>query len=131
MKNNEYKLESYNNMLLMWLWAEIHNVKISSYLLNQSIRHIAIYGLSEMGECLYYELEKGGIKVEFVIDNNEAVFCECPVYSPHSDFFPHVDLIIVTVEHSYVEIVTLISSKTDSKIICFQQLLCDVTGMVL
>ncbi len=125
------KYEVYYQMLLMWLWSELHDKTILSYLSKNKVKNVAIYGMSEIGGCLYYELKKAGIEVDYVIDRNKAVFCECPVFSPENSSFPETDLIIVTAEYAISEIYPLLSKKTENKIISLQQLLCYATGLVL
>ena len=125
------KNELYNQMLLMWLWAELHNMSIVSCLKNKGFENVAIYGMGGMGECLYYELYSGGINIRYVIDRNDTVLCDCPVLSPNSDWFPDVDIIIITVENEFQEISKMLVSKTKAKLLSLQQLLCNVTGLVL
>ena len=127
----ENKFEIYYHMMLMWVWSELHDKKIIDHLLSIGVRNVAIYGMTEIGKCLSYELDKAGVKTNYVIDRNRAVICECPVYSPNSDRFPEVDVIIVTAEYAFKEIAEKLSKKTDNRIISLQQLLCDVTGLVL
>lgn len=125
------KYEIYYQMLLMWLWAELHDKSLVSYLKERNYNKISIYGMSEIGGCLYYELQKNGVPVEYVIDRNKAVFCDCPVYSPDDNMFPHADLIIVTAEYDFSVIKELLCKKTNIEIMSLQQLLCNVTGLVL
>ena len=127
----ENKFEIYYHMMLMWVWSEVHDKKITDYLLSIGVRNVAIYGMTEIGKCLSYELEKAGIETNYAIDRNRAVICDCPVYSPDDSSFPNVDAIIVTAEYAFKEIAENLSLKTDNRIISMQQLLCDATGLVL
>ena len=127
----ENKFEIYYHMMLMWVWSELHEKKITDYLISVDVKNVAIYGMTEIGKCLSYELDKAGIKTNYVIDRNKAVICDCQVYRPDGESFPKVDAIIVTPEYAFSEIAENLSNKTDNRIISLQQLLCDATGLVL
>lgn len=90
---------------------------------------MAIYGMGALGNLLYEELEKEGIIVSFVMDNNIGVFCDCPVYSLEDDI-PDVDIVLVTVEVQVGEIIDSLAKKGIQGI-SFQRFLCLVTRLSL
>ena len=47
---------------------------IPQYLKKQNIKNVVIYGMSFLGNRLYYELSENGIEVKYGIDQNEK--CE-------------------------------------------------------
>lgn len=120
------KRNIYYRMLWMWFWAESHGKSVSKYLADSGYKKVAIYGMAEIGELLYYELLKVGIEIPFVIDQNRSILCECPVISPHSNI-PKADLIIITAEY-YVEEITELLKKTDIPLMSIQQAICFATG---
>jgi NADH/NAD ratio-sensing transcriptional regulator Rex len=117
------------NTLLMWVWAHLRNISIGNYIREKGYNSIAIYGMGALGSLLYEELEKDGIKVAFVIDNNKGVFCQCPVYSLE-DEIPNVDMVLITVEIQVAEIINQLAKK-GIKCISFQHFLCLITRLSL
>lgn len=74
------------------------------YFEKQNYKNIAIYGMKELGECLYDELQGVGITVCYIIDKNaNAIYSEVDVVLLESDLEP-VDVIAVTAIYYFNEI---------------------------
>ena len=124
------KRNIYYKMLCMWFWAESHGRSVSRYLFDCGYRQVAIYGMAEIGELLYYELIKAELEIPFVIDQNMSILCECPIISPECDI-PRADLIIVTPEYYIEEITEMLRRKTDVPVMSIQQAICYATGFAM
>ena len=117
------------NTLLMWIWAHLHYISFGDYIREKGYNSVAIYGMGDLGNLLYDELEKDSIKVSFVVDNNKGVFCNCPVYSL-DDEIPNVDFVLITVE-SQSGLIADCLEKKGLHGISFQQFLCYATRLSL
>ena len=90
---------------------------------------MAIYGMGFMGQLLYYELRKNGVRVDFVIDQRKYVICDLPVFSLDDDI-PKIDQVIITVEYDIQELSVKFKEKR-IPFVSLQQILCDMTGFAL
>ena len=59
-------------MLARWVELKGENREIANYLRNCGIRKVAVYGMSEVGETLWKDLEATGIDVVCGIDKAKA-----------------------------------------------------------
>lgn len=113
--NKEYengkKYTSYYCFLSQWLRLRQDGYSLAGYLLEQDIHRVAIYGIAELGQRLYDELVESGIKVEYIIDNNQNVFFyDYKIFSMKDELLP-VDAIIITPILSYESIKNEMKTK--------------------
>ena len=87
------KLMMYYQIMNMWLYLKMHNQSIIPYMKENGYIHIAIYGMKELGERLFDELDGTGIEVDYVIDK-DTISGNYKLYSPEDDL-PEVDCIVV------------------------------------
>lgn len=107
-------------------WLRIHNSDktVVEYFADHGYRNAAIYGMRELGECLYDELSKSqSVSVEYIIDSNtDIVYRGKRAISPE-DELPNVDVIVVTAMHYYDSIKEKLANKTDCMIISIEDVL--------
>ncbi len=108
---------------LMNNWTRNYQNKknISEYLKNNGISTVAIYGLGDVGETLYNELNATDVQILYGIDQSVDYFCNIPIYKKN-DLIPEVDLIIVTAITAYKDIEVELSKKIRCKIISIEEL---------
>lgn len=118
------KLLVFYELLLQWVNNRITGYSLYELLKKDGIKTIAIYGMKELGELLYKEIENGDIKVKYIIDmRKEEIVSDVPIYSPE-DKLPPVDAIIVTAITFFDEIrETLIDRIPESKIYNLEEMI--------
>ena len=106
MKQLEKELEKakmYYGIMNVWFSQEQRGKSLVPYMKKKGYQKVAIYGMAELGERLYYELTKGGLDVAYVIDQSSYVLGEFELIKP-TDVIPKVDVIIVTAEYYFDEV---------------------------
>lgn len=84
-----------------WMELRESGKSVASYLQEQGISHLAIYGYGELGKRLKQELKGTAVSVDYIIDrSSSARDVDCPTY-PLSKDLPAVDAIVVTVHGLY------------------------------
>ena len=117
------KLYDFYLVLLQWLKNYQLGKKIAIYLKQQGINTVAIYGMKELGECLYDELKGSDICVKYVIDKAaDQIFAECKIVTPDSEL-DEVDMVIVTAIHYYEDIKKNLLNKNVRVVISLSDLL--------
>ena len=110
-------------LMQKWVKQKIKGKQISRYLSEKSIKNVAIYGMNYVGEALYEELNKNGIRVLYGIDMNaDKMFSDIDIYKP-SEELPDVDAIIVTPIHAYDVIEESMSKKMDCLIMSIEDII--------
>ena len=105
--------KNYILFLLMNRWVELKqkNINFSEYFIKQGYTNIAIYGMGEVGQCLYKELQHTSVKILYGIDQNaDEIYSEIPVFTIQ-DELDKVDLVIVTPVQSFIAIKSLLQDK--------------------
>lgn len=105
-----------------WVINYQNKSKLSNVLRKMGINTVAIYGLSNVGETLYNELNGSEIEVMYGIDQSVEFFGKLPVYKKE-DLLPQVDLIIVTAITSYKEIEAELIKKVNYKIMSIEEII--------
>ena len=117
------KFKSYYNMLNQWVALEQEGKSLVEYFTQNSINTIAIYGMGEMGNRLYAELENSGIEVKYAIDKNaDNTYSQLNIKSLEDDL-PYVDAIVVTAIFDFSDIEEMLSSKTEFQIISLEDVI--------
>lgn len=121
--NNELEKKSlYYQIVNIWFFQEQRGNDLISYMKEKNYANVAIYGMTELGEHLYYELVQGGINVVCVIDQSPYVLGEFRLIKT-TDPIPDVDIVIVTAEYYIEDIERELKKRTDAKIIALSTLL--------
>ncbi len=97
----EYESRKYRQMariLEKWLYLEQENgVSLLGFFRKEQIRHVAVYGMAELGKRLLAQLRKENLDVRFGIDRSSVgqLGSGFTICRPE-DEFPDVDAIIIT-----------------------------------
>lgn len=89
-------------LLVRWVGLKTRKKEILTYLHEHGIKRIAIYGLAEVGELLWEELEHTDIEIVCGIDKSKIPYGRKAVRP--EDFQEDVDAIIVTAFYYFSEI---------------------------
>ncbi|MCM1154132.1 MAG: hypothetical protein NC489_15090 [Ruminococcus flavefaciens] len=98
------KFISYFNLLDRWMTCKEQEHPFTRFFDENDIKSVAIYGLGKIGRHLKYELEKAGITISYVIDEEAYVIDRKEEYYNLRDNLPIVDIVVVTPIYEYEEI---------------------------
>lgn len=109
-----------------WLRIRQEGKTLVEYFERQNYKSIAIYGMKELGERLYDELQGSDITVRYIIDRNaDAIYADVDVVFPDSELEP-VDVIVITAIYYFDEIEEMLSSKVDYPIVSLEDVLYEI-----
>lgn len=109
-----------------WLRIRQEGKTLVEYFKRQDYKTVAIYGMKELGERLYDELEGSGITVRYIIDKNaDSIYADVDVVAPDEKLDP-VDVIVVTALYYFDEIEEMLSERVDCPIISLEDILYEV-----
>lgn len=109
-----------------WLRIRQEGKTLAEYFKRNGYKRIAIYGMKELGERLYDELEGSGVEVCYIIDKNaDSIYADVDVVTP-DDELKAVDVIVVTALYYFEEIDEMLSEKTDYPVISLEDILYEV-----
>lgn len=109
-----------------WLRVRQEGKTLVEYFEKQGYKTVAIYGMKELGERLYDELQGSGITVKYVIDKNaDSIYAEVDVVTPDEKLEP-VDVIVVTAIYYFDEIEEMLSEKVDYPVVSLEDILYEV-----
>jgi len=97
------KHEMFYSTLIKWLELKIRGYSILSYLKEENIRTLVIYGYAEMGKLLYKELESSSVNTLYILDNKE-IKQDSPSIRKPLKLYEQPDIIIVTAIYYFDEI---------------------------
>lgn len=120
------KMIEFYNILNEWLMLKQEGKSLEEYFERNQYKTIAIYGMKELGERLYEELKKSGVKVAYAIDKNaDVIYTDLDVITPDENL-PEVDVIVVTAVHYFDEIERMLAGKVNYPIISLEDLIYEV-----
>lgn len=109
-----------------WMITKQEGKSIVDYFHKESIKSIAIYGMSYVGERLYDELRDSDIEVKYVIDKNaDGIYSELEIVTPQEEL-EEVDAIVVTPIFYFDEIEGMLSAKTEATILSLEDILYEI-----
>ena len=109
-----------------WLRVRQEGKTLVEYFEKNGYKTVAIYGMKELGERLYDELEGSDIKVKYIIDKNaDQIYADVNVITPDEKLEP-VDVIVVTAIYYFDEIEEMLSEKVDYPIVSLEDILYEV-----
>ena len=114
--------------LIMNRWVKLKQEgrEIIDYFKKNNYKHIAIYGMSYMGETLINELKNSDVEIVYAIDKNaDNIFADVEVVGLDEEL-EEVDVIIVTAVSFFEEVKELLVQKIDCPIVSLEEILCDV-----
>ena len=129
-KQLEYMKQTVNKFTdfyhLMNRWVEVKNAgrSVTEYFEEQGYYNIAVYGMADMANRLYEDLEGTRVKIVYGIDRD--VCCTGSkvenIYSLQ-DEFPKVDVIVVTPFYAYDSIKDNLEKKVKCAIISIEEVI--------
>jgi hypothetical protein len=117
LKDHARKMHEFYSMLVSWLAIMQRGMSLEIYFQRKGYRSVAIYGMKEIGERLYQELQNSNIVVKYAIDQNaDNIYTKCEVLNPEEEL-EDVDVIIVTAIHFFDDIKEKLCKKMDCPIV--------------
>lgn len=110
-------------------WLEIKNEgkSVAAYFEDMGYRHIAVYGMAELGNRLMEDLEGSSVHVDYGIDRD--ISCSIArigeVYFPE-DELPESDVIVVTPYSSFGAIKKQLEEKVNCPVISLEEVVWSV-----
>lgn len=124
-----------NMIFIMKTWLDMKNqgMKIAPFLEKHQYLNIAVYGIGNIGESLFYELHNSDIHIDYAIDSSSCVkdFDEELTVLNWRDEFPDVDAVIVTLVVDYDEVIRILKSKLQCPVITIYDLILDMQSELL
>lgn len=109
-----------------WLRIRQEGKTLVEYFKKNNYKTVAIYGMKELGERLYDELENTNIEVRYIIDKNaDMIYADVDVVTP-DDVLEPVDVIVVTAIYYFDEIEENLSDKVDCPIVSLEDILYEI-----
>lgn len=109
-----------------WLRIRQEGKTLVEYFEKNGYKTVAIYGMKELGERLYDELEGSDIKVKYVIDKNaDQIYADVDVVTP-DDELESVDVIVVTALYYFDEIAEVLGEKVDYPVVSLEDILYEI-----
>lgn len=121
------RYHDYFFLLSHWLEVKNRGGSAASYFEDMGYKKIAIYGMGELANRLFEDLQGTGIEIVYGIDQNVS---NCAtsienVYSP-SDKLPTADVIVVTPFPAYDNIESKLKENTNCPIISIENVIWSV-----
>lgn len=122
-QNGNSKLLRFYWTLIQWVKIKQKNISIAGYFEEHGVSSIAIYGMKELGNLLYEELNGTQITVKYVIDKKaDHIFSEVSLLKPDDDLDP-VDMIVVTVLKNNEEIIDEMERQMECPVVALDKIL--------
>ncbi len=109
-----------------WLRIRQEGKTLVEYFEKNNFKTVAIYGMKELGERLYDELQNSGIEVRYIIDRNaDSIYADVDVVTPDDELEP-VDVIVVTAIYYFDEIEENLSEKVEYPVVSLEDILYEI-----
>lgn len=109
-------------MMESWFRLKLEGKNIEDYFNAYGYKHIAIYGMGDIGKNLLADLRNSSVKVDYAIDKVVTNTEDIRVVSPEEKL-EKVDAIVVTAIAYFDDINDNLSSKTDCPIISLEDII--------
>ena len=96
LQNKVNKFQSYYNILIDWLSMRLSGESLGDKILKMGYKTIAIYGMGELGKCLYIDIGFDNIEVKYAIDSSGINSYKTIPVVDNDSVKDNVDAIIVT-----------------------------------
>jgi hypothetical protein len=114
------KMNMFYHILVEWLTLKQEGKSLEEYFIDNGYRTVAIYGMKELGERLYDELNGSSVEVKYVVDQDaENIYCEKMVCSPY-DKLQSVDVMVVSAVYHMDRIKNELQEKVPFPIISLE-----------
>ena len=121
LRDTKIKLESEEILLNKWLRNIGEQKSLSEELLRLGYSKIAIYGMGDIANRIYEQLEKTSVQVVYEIDKERDVYSDVELYIIEDELLP-VDAIIVADFMNYENIKNKLKSKTNCEILSIEDI---------
>lgn len=114
--------------LLQNQWLSIHQEgkTLVDYFKRHNYHTVAIYGMKELGERLYDELNGSEVEVKYAIDKNaDSIYADVDIVTP-SDTLAEVDAIVVTAIHYFDEIHAMLIDRVNCPVLSLDDVICEM-----
>lgn len=117
------KSQEFYSVMYKWLKLKNNGYNIESYFKEHGFRSVAIYGMRELGELLYDELQGiEDVRVECCIDRDmEGSYKGTPIVKP--DAKCDADVIVVTAIHYFNDIENDLIKRVNGKVVSIEDVL--------
>lgn len=114
------KFKSYYSVLNQWLFIKQHGKSLEEYFVNNQYKSIAIYGMGELGNRLFDELENTSVEVKYVVDKEAmSVYSKVDVRELE-EMTDDVDAVVVTAVFAMDDIKPAIEEKVTCPVISLE-----------
>lgn len=117
-------LSDHFQLLNHWLEIKSEGKQVASYFEDMGYKHIAVYGMAELANRLFDDLNGSSISIDYGIDRD--VCCTIArieqIYFPE-DELPETDVIVVTPYSSFKEIKSNLEKKVTCPIISLEEVI--------
>ena len=110
-------------LLVKWFALREKGVNLSEYFEAYGYRRIAIYGMADLGQFLFQELQESDIEVAYAIDRRADKLTADITILNMEDELPAVDMIVVTAAYFYSQIAEDLKDKADCPILSIADVL--------
>lgn len=124
------KAKTANGILLKWLRIKQKGRSIYEYFRQHNIRNIAIYGMADIGCCLYDELENSNIEIKYLIDKDPKGIQSIIRNFVSLDEKISIDAIVVTVAFTEGQVVNELRQKGYSCVIGLSEILDELSNQI-
>lgn len=120
-KPNKYSVMT--KLLNQWIYNKQKNFSISKYLEAKGMRQIAIYGMGDVGQRLYDELENSAVEVRYAIDRRAKQIASTVSIIDVDGIYEIVDAVIVTSVFDFEEIKQILTVKVDCPVVSLEEII--------
>lgn len=119
MKKTE-KFRTYYNVLNQWLFVKQEGKSLEDYFVKEGYHNIIIYGMGEIGNRLFKELEESSVTVKYCMDSDAPVM-DCNMKTVPEDSIEGVDAVVVTAMFAFDEIEEKLEKIVDCPILSLEE----------
>ncbi len=120
------KFKNYFDVTNEWLRLKNEGRSLAEYFEKKEWKHIAIYGMGELGNRLLEELKDSSVAVDYAIDKyTDKVYSEVNVLEV-TDELPKVDVIVVTPFFAYDEVEETLMNLVDYPIVSIEDVVFEI-----
>lgn len=120
-------LQAHYDLLNHWLEVKNEGKSVASYFMDMGYKHIAVYGMAELGNRLIEDLEGSSICVDYGIDRD--ICCSIArideVYFPEGEL-PVTDVVVITPYSAFGAIKKQLEKKVNCPIISLEEVVWSV-----
>ncbi len=125
LQNKINKFQSYYNVLIDWMILKQSGKSLGEKILQKGYMTIAIYGMGELGKCLYADINPNSIEIKYAIDSGGSHDYETIPVVGIDGVMDNVDVIIVTAIYDFDDIKEKLENIVSCPIVSLAELIWD------